>query len=519
MKSEKIVLCILTLLCLYLYECDTYAQAISTSSNKSSQSDDDEENSTQRDLQLLGKLLKESHPRMLEKDFAIRFDSELSKFHQLAKDVGSPSDSYLLLQQLMSLMCDSHTTLALDTDLFKSYYPIRLDLEEYPIVRLMTAPKIFQDYVGREIQTICDIPILDVVNKLRSYISADNVQYSLYQVSTLSSFCIYWRSMDLDTLKVTFTDSTSIFVSPMAVRDKVELYSDPKAMHYNNLTTPRKALYWYDVMAAPGVAYLQMNAMKDYQTEYSRITSSKQSGYKPTPKELAYLSTLPRFSNFIDQMFQAMDSLHTHTLIIDLRHNSGGNSIIGDMLLEYLPRRRDTTAHYTSYLRVSELWRGNYPSVSERIPTEYSGKMIDGRRLSDLILGDDQSKRASVQLPTPRSTFRGNVYIFVGERTLSSAGILATIAQDAGAALILEETSSPCAFVPCHYGDAIEFTLPNSGFRGYTSCKFFIRPNQTRCAEKRLTPDGSIYQTRDIAQPGTDPLWEYVISITADSKD
>lgn len=347
--TSRFVPYLLRSLCLCLLAFNAYAQDVITFANSPSQATLTEENATQRDLQVLGKLLKESHPKMLEEGFAISLDSELAKFYQLAKHVDTPSDSYLLLQQFTSLMGDGHTTLTLDTALFKTYYPIRLGIEEYPIVRLMTAPKTLQSYVGKEIKSICDIPILDVVDTLRHYISADNVQYSLSQVSALGSFCIYWRSLGLDTLKVTFADMDSIFISPIPVSNRVELYSSPNAKHYSTLTAPRKALYWYDVMAAPGVAYLQMNAMKDYQSEYSRITNSKQSGDKLTPQEEAYLSSLPRFSDFIDQMFQEMDSLHTHTLIIDLRYNSGGSSMLGDMYLNIYPRkeRAPQTIHIT----------------------------------------------------------------------------------------------------------------------------------------------------------------------------
>ena len=518
--TNRFFLCFLTSLCLCLLAFNTYAQDVLTFANTPSQATlTEEENATQRDLQVLGKLLKESHPKMLEADFAISLDSELAKFYQLAKHINTRADSYLLLQQFASLMCDGHTTLTLDTALFKTYFPVRLGFEEYPTVRLMTAPKTLQSYVGKEIKSICDIPILNVVDTLRRYISADNVQYSLSQVSALGSFCIYWRSLGLDTLKVTFADMDSIFISPIPVSDRVELYSSPNATHYNTLTAPRKALYWYDVMAAPGVAYLQMNAMKDYQSEYSRITSSKQSGDKLTTQEQAYLSSLPRFSDFIGQMFKEMDSLHTHTLIIDLRYNSGGSSMLGDMLLKYLPTPREATSSYTYHLRVSELWRSNCPSLSDRIPKEYSGKMIDGKIFSDLISADDQSQMSCDQSHNPQRTFKGDVYIFVGEKTFSSAGMLATVAQDSGVALILEDANAPCAFAPCHYGDVIGFTLPNSGFKGYISSKSFMRPDQTRCGEKRLVPDKSIPQTKNPTQLGADPLWKYVINTTSEKKE
>ena len=151
--TNRFFLCFLTSLCLCLLAFNTYAQDVLTFANTPSQATlTEEENATQRDLQVLGKLLKESHPKMLEADFAISLDSELAKFYQLAKHINTRADSYLLLQQFTSLMGDGHTTLTLDTALFKTYYPIRLGIEEYPTVRLMTAPKTLQSYVGKEIK-------------------------------------------------------------------------------------------------------------------------------------------------------------------------------------------------------------------------------------------------------------------------------------------------------------------------------------------------------------------------------
>lgn len=39
-----------------------------------------------------------------------------------------------------------------------------------------------------------------------------------------------------------------------------------------------------------------------------------------------------------------------------------------------------------------------------------------------------------------------------------------------------------------------------------------------KCGEKRLVPDKSIPYTKDTAQLGADPLWEYVINTTSETK-
>ena len=79
--TSRFVPYLLRSLCLCLLAFNTYAQDILTFANSPSQDTLTEENATQRDLQVLGKLLKESHPKMLEEGFAISLDSELAKFY------------------------------------------------------------------------------------------------------------------------------------------------------------------------------------------------------------------------------------------------------------------------------------------------------------------------------------------------------------------------------------------------------------------------------------------------------
>ena len=46
--------------------------------------------------------------------------------------------------------------------------------------------------------------------------------------------------------------------------------------------------------------------------------------------------SLPLFADFLDEMARAMGVHNVNRLVIDMRYNGGGNSVLGDVLLEFL---------------------------------------------------------------------------------------------------------------------------------------------------------------------------------------
>ena len=76
--TSRFVPYLLRSLCLCLLAFNAYAQDVITFADSPSPASlTEEENATQTDLQVLGKLLKESHPKMLEEGFAISLDLSL----------------------------------------------------------------------------------------------------------------------------------------------------------------------------------------------------------------------------------------------------------------------------------------------------------------------------------------------------------------------------------------------------------------------------------------------------------
>ena len=65
-----------------------------------------------------------------------------------------------------------------------------------------------------------------------------------------------------------------------------------------------------------------------------------------TKVEDNYLNFLPSFSDFIDKMDADLKQHHIQKLVVDMRYNGGGNSMLGDQLLQYLGIDTGTISRY-----------------------------------------------------------------------------------------------------------------------------------------------------------------------------
>lgn len=106
--------------------------------------------------------------------------------------------------------------------------------------------------------------------------------------------------------------------------------------------------------------------------------------------------SFPTGSLLMPQTFSTIDSLKLHNLVIDLRNNFGGNSLMGDILLSYwkLP---DSLATFTCDLCISELMLKDYDMDLENIKKILAEEL--NRELEDFTLpyviqdGDEWNKK------------------------------------------------------------------------------------------------------------------------------
>ncbi len=153
----------------------------------------------------------------------------------------------------------------------------------------------------------------------------------------------------------------------------------------------------------------------------------------------------------VEGFFAAVRASGYDTVVIDLRGNGGGNSLVANEFFRYLD--------FSSFKST-----GGY--------ARYGG----------MLLGADHHNNTNRRHADP---FDGEVYVLMDVGTYSSAMLFALYLGDNGLATLVGEASGN---MPDSYGDCLIFSLPNSRMRLSVSYKIFTRPDASRRGQP-LEPD------------------------------
>ena len=153
----------------------------------------------------------------------------------------------------------------------------------------------------------------------------------------------------------------------------------------------------------------------------------------------------------VKEMFQEVKEKHIQNVAVDLRGNGGGNSLVANEFIKYLPVMR--------YRDVPCDWRWGWFVFS------YDG-WIKNKQYGDLL-------------------FDGKVYVLTDSGSFSSAKDFALIIQDNGLGHVI-------GIAPANavngYGDVAVFSLPNSGLLMQISTKKWYRIDETN-TDDYVVPD------------------------------
>jgi C-terminal processing protease CtpA/Prc len=231
------------------------------------------------------------------------------------------------------------------------------------------------------------------------------------------------------------------------------------------------------------------------------------------------LANVPRFDTMIAKMFDDIRAKNIKTLVIDVRNNGGGNSVLCEILLSYLKNFQEIKLE-KSYTRFSPLFAKFYPSIAsdalkalkERNIPFVQGNIYQSQDL-DLVEGNKEYKalidKYFIYNSDEKNIFRGNVIFIQGKNTYSSAGLLITAAVDNKIGQIIGEKS---IYKPCNYGDVLSWQLPNTQVSGGISHKIFNRPDETKCSETCIIPNVLLEETLENMLQGEDIYWNYILN-------
>jgi len=173
--------------------------------------------------------------------------------------------------------------------------------------------------------------------------------------------------------------------------------------------------------------------------------------------EFNQFTDFDKFKVFLDTTFQILQKENIGNLIIDIRKNGGGNSSLGDELLQYISPEPFAQFGKT-IVKYSDIQKQVYKSYGREI-TNPNGIEIYNE------------KRTLIELRENPFRYKGNVYLLISHSTFSSAASFSWAFKYFKMGTVIGEESGGMAVC---FGDVISLKLPNTGlFYGCSFKKFY----------------------------------------------
>ena len=340
-----------------------------------------------RDIDVLGEELPKRHKNLFFKVSEADFRKEVESLKAALPSLG-PDETLVRLLRLVASVGDSHTALGYRP---QRGLPLMLYWFKDGIYVLNTTAE-HKDILYGKITALGGRPIAEVTAALASVIPHENGSQVRNQVPNLLADTAVLKGLGLipspDSASLTvLTDSGKILtveMAPIAFSSKpawlVETADESAAPLY---LRKRNVFYWFEVLPGERALYFKYNSCQE-------------------------IPGRP-FAGFVRELFAAVDAGPVDRIVVDLRHNGGGNSAVFVPFLEELKKR---------------------PALLEK----------------------------------------GRLAVIVGRRTFSSAVLNALDLKKAAPVVFIGE---PTGGKPNHYGELQTLRLPESGLTATYSTKFF----------------------------------------------
>ncbi|MBU2554238.1 MAG: hypothetical protein KKF98_07230 [Bacteroidetes bacterium] len=189
---------------------------------------------------------------------------------------------------------------------------------------------------------------------------------------------------------------------------------------------------------------------------------SIQKGKNLAIMKIGTFGDLEGFCNFADSAFAEIKNHKVENLVIDIRNNGGGRSIVVDSLMNYI-----TDKEYAQYqkieIRIS-------PELKERYKERYPNRFdwINSYAINDLFVPEYVFTKPQ----NNNARFKGNLILLTSNTSYSAAATFAGLFKELKFGTIIgEETGGTISY----YGDFWYMKTVNTGITFYVSPKHFIQ--------------------------------------------
>jgi hypothetical protein len=475
----------------------------------------------QKDFLLFIEMLRVTHPAFSDiQTYPIRLDSIAQAGYRSLSYCKVFDEFKLVVQSVAAKLHDGHTFITLPDFSTTEIYPLNIEVINGKFY-INAIDKLYESILGEEIETINNLAMSEIVNIFSEYISYDNELELQQRVATYLLFPVLFQhcfhNFVDQSLVIKCTSGKNIVIKAKLQKDinPVQINS-PKSE--NTITTYSQQLFSYVILEKEQICYLQFNNCFDYNTAKFGIETSLGETENNTNEEVvleARIAQYPKFDELLMKMFKEIKERNIPVLVVDVRYNSGGNSMLCDQLLSYLYPINSLKKGKTS-IRISELLKRQSPAIYKEYEEQLTNQnkaIVMGKLYTDNDFLIEDNKRGLLKKyfllnEDSSKIFTGKTVFIQSRQTYSSAGDLIIWARDNKIGSIIGEKS---IYRPCNYGDILMWKLPNTELTGGVSHKYFTRPDATECEADCLIPDVLINPTFEDIQKGIDPFWNWII--------
>ena len=315
------------------------------------------------------------------------------------------------LNRWLALLQDAHTFVMLDDT---SLYPFTLRYYEGSFY-FRSLPDSVPDCMGKELIAMNGRAVDSLIQELMVYVPSENQVKACITGSFFMNHKAFLNALGIDTdrdIRFMFADGDEVRLPSSLDKGAAGSHQVKQVLH--PVTARRNKPFHYQITG--DTCYFQFNAMID---RFSYWQGCRLMQVSP---DKAVADNLPLFADFLDEMACAMAVHNVNRLVIDMRYNGGGNSVLGDVLLEFLGVSLQDIRPFRSYIRVSDFLQTYYPALFIRDKYEsMRGKLVEQNQVMNDLAAD---------MPKPSSRFHGEVTFIQGQNTFSSANYLLTLVKD-----------------------------------------------------------------------------------------
>ena len=189
-----------------------------------------------------------------------------------------------------------------------------------------------------------------------------------------------------------------------------------------------------------------------------------------------------RMKMFADSMFVTLREKGIKNLIIDLRNNGGGNSMVGDVLFRYISPKP-----------FKQMGKALVRVTPTTIRLTGRTQMVPGWS----FYNDESKGNLIPPLTKEEGHYEGSVYLLISHHTFSSAGSFAWAFKEFGMGTVIGEESGG---MNVSFGDIIYYKLPVSGLSCTISFKRFWQYGADEKEIHGTLPDYAVPQEDALAK-------------------